>query len=337
MRKHFGWPLALLAFAIGETQVRGQWPYFPPPYGDVGSSGFSIVYTRRGYRFSGYVSRSYGLGGLFGPFGSSFGYSNRQVIVQNVVTPIVVVSPPESDLGGVDLDVVRPPWRQGSAPARTIERGPESPPERAPEKIAPPAAPRPPGIDLSKPKPPDAPPPPPPKPAPLPPPQPGEDRRDPDDPWRLMDLGRAAFAQQEFGNAARRFRQVTEVAPNLPLGYFLLAQADFALGKHRLAVRSIEQGLRLKPEWPEVKSFRPRLDLYKGNEAEFDAHLRRLGDALRVQPLEGDLLFLYGYQLWFDGRRAEAVVYFERARAVAADPTFIDRFLKDGAWKVVSK
>jgi hypothetical protein len=324
MRKHLGWPLALLAFAIGETQVRGQWPYFPPY--DVSGSGFSITVTRRGYRFSGYVSRSYGLGGLFGPFGSSFGYSSRQVIVQNVVTPIVVVPPPESDLSGVDLDVVRPTRRGAAAP------------EKVPETIPPPADRRPPGIDISKPKPPQRPDDrPPPKPAPPPPPQPGEDKRDPDDPWRLMDLGRAAFAKQEYGTAARRFRQVTEVAPTLPLGYFLRAQAEFALGKHHPAVRSIEAGMRLKPTWPEVKTFHPRVNLYKGSEAEFDAHLKRLDDALREQPLEGDLLFLYAYQLWFDGRRAEAVVYFERARAVVADPTFIDRFMKDGGWKVVAK
>src|SRR5437660_6935 len=78
--------------------------------------------------------------------------------------------------------------------------------------------------------------PPAPKPAP-PPPAPAkppsyEDQRAPDDPWRLMDLGRAAFSRQEYGQAAWRFRQATEVAPNLPLAYFLLAQAEFALGKH---------------------------------------------------------------------------------------------------------
>jgi Tfp pilus assembly protein PilF len=127
------------------------------------------------------------------------------------------------------------------------------------------------------------------------------------------------------------------VAPHLPLGYFLRAEAEFALGKHRLAARSIEAGLRLKPEWPGVKTFRPRRDLYKGQEDEFDAHLRRLGDATQEQPSEGNLLFLYGYQLWFDGRPAEAAAYFERARAVAAAPTYIDRFLKDGSWKVASK
>ena len=44
-----------------------------------------------------------------------------------------------------------------------------------------------------------------------------------------MDLGRAAFAEQAFGTAARRFGQVTEVAPHLPLGYFLRAEAEFAL------------------------------------------------------------------------------------------------------------
>jgi tetratricopeptide (TPR) repeat protein len=257
---------------------------------------------------------------LYRSFGSSFGNSSRRVIVQTVVTPIVV-APPDDDLSGVDLDVVRPRRRVASAP----------------ERIPPPREPRSP--EVVKPPPDDQQPERLPKPAspPPPPPKPEEDRRDPNDPWRLMDLGKAAFTNQEYGNAARRFGQVTEVAPNLPLGYFLRAQAEFALGKFRLAVRSVEAGLRLKPEWPGVKTFHPRLTLYKGHEAEFDVHLRRLADATQERPLDGDLLFLYGYQLWFDGRPAEAVVYFERARAVGANLPLLDSFFKEGGWKVAAK
>jgi hypothetical protein len=299
----------------------------------VGGSGLSFTYSRRGFRVSGFAGNVHGLGSFYPPFGSSYGYSQRQVIVQTVVTPIIVQQqapnllgpPPDVDVSGVDLDVIRPSRRFGNGV------------EKVPEKVSPPPEAPLPGIDISKPKAPQRPDDRPPQPPPPPRPPVEVDKRDPDDPWRLMDLGRAAFAQQEFGKAVWRFGQVTEVSPNMPLGYFLRAQAEFALGKHRLAVRSIEDGLRRKPDWPQVKTFRPRMDLYKGNEAEFDAHLGRLGDALKERPKESDLLFLYAYQLWFDGRRPEALPYLERARATAADPTFIDQFLREAGWKVASK
>jgi hypothetical protein len=323
MRTHIGWPLALLALGLGEIQVRAQ---------DIPVSPYDVYSGKRTRYHGSYVRISSVVSRMPGPILGG----PRAVQPTNIsatTQPIIIMPPPSTDLSGVDLDVVRPPWRQGNLPARVIERDSES----GLEKALPPAEPLPlGGIDLSKPKPSDVRPP---LPAPIPAPSPPapEDRRDPDDPWRLMDLGRAAFAGQEFGTAARRFGQVTEVAPHLPLGYFLRAQAEFALGKHRLAVRSIEAGMRLKPEWPAVKTFHPRLKLYKGDEAEFDAHLKRLGDALQEQPLDGDLLFLYAYQVWFDGRNAEAAAYFERARAGAADSTMIDRFRKDGGWKVAIK
>jgi hypothetical protein len=328
MRRHIGWPLTFFTLILTAAELRAQWPYYPPDWG-VSGSGVSFTYTRRSYSVSGYVSNAYGLGGFYPPFGRSFGYSQRQVIVQQVVTPIILQPPPapEPDLSPLDLDVIRPSRR---FPARA-----ETPPERVPPPEPPPL----PGIDISRPKPPprpeDKPPPLPVPPAPKPPPT--EEQRAPDDPWRLMDLGKAAFLKEEFGKAAWRFRQVTEVAPTLALGYFLRAQAEFALGKHRAAVRAIEDGLRRKPGWPAVATFRPRQDLYKGFEAEFDAHLKRLADATKEQPLNADLLFLYAYQLWFDGRRAEAITNLERARAVAADTTFIDRFLHEAGWKVAKK
>ncbi len=102
-------------------------------------------------------------------------------------------------------------------------------------------------------------------------------------------------------------------------------------------MRAIEDGLRRKPDWPTVTTFRPRQDLYQGIETDFDTHLKRLADALSDRPLDADLIVLYAYQLWFDGRQAEAVRYFERARAVAANPTLIDRFVQEGGRKVAGK
>jgi hypothetical protein len=61
--------------------------------------------------------------------------------------------------------------------------------------------------------------------------------------------------------------------------------------------------------------------------AEFDAHLKRLEEALAKHPDDPTLLFLYAHQLWFDGRQAEARPLFRRAARFVTAPFLIDLFL----------
>jgi hypothetical protein len=143
---------------------------------------------------------------------------------------------------------------------------------------------------------------------------------------RLIEVGLAAFAAGEYGRAAERFRQAAAIAPERPRAYFLLAQAWFALGKYHLAVDAVQTGLLRAPDWP-VSGFRP-LELYGPNVAEYSEHLRLLAEVLRADPNNPDLLFLNACLLWFDGRRDEARVFFERARRHGANPAAIDSFLK---------
>jgi tetratricopeptide (TPR) repeat protein len=143
---------------------------------------------------------------------------------------------------------------------------------------------------------------------------------------RLINLGQAAFAAAEYGRAAERFRRATAAAPQEPFAHFLLAQALFTLGKYQAAVDAVFAGLTLQPDWP-AAAFRP-IELYGPNVADYAQHLQGLEDTLRRHPDDPDLLFLYAYQLWFDGRRDEARVLFERARRAGADPAAIDRFLR---------
>ena len=62
--------------------------------------------------------------------------------------------------------------------------------------------------------------------------------------------------------------------------------------------------------------------------ADYPEHLRTLEGVLARHPDDPVLLFLYAYQLWFDGRKDEARVLFLRARPRAADRGVIDRFLR---------
>jgi tetratricopeptide (TPR) repeat protein len=220
---------------------------------------------------------------------------------------------PEPPLPGEEAGVFRP-----LAPDNRARALRPLPPEQLPPKPVP-----------AKP---DAPKPDAPKPAPKPsaPPQLPRPPAPEDDPQaeykRLLGLGRTAFAAQEYGRAAQRFQQATRIAPNQPLAHFLLAQVLLALGKYRDAVEAIHGGLARQPDWPTVR-FQP-LELYGPNVADYPEHLRRLEEVLQHHPDDPVLLFLYAYQLWFDGRKEEARLLFQRALPGAADPDVIQGFLR---------
>lgn len=142
---------------------------------------------------------------------------------------------------------------------------------------------------------------------------------------RQLISGREAFAKGEYGRALEHFRKATTLAPNEPAAWFLLAQAQFAVGKYDDAVASIIAGLERHPEWP-VSRFHSR-DLYKDRAADFDTHLRNLRKALATDPADPRLLFLLAVELWFDEQRDEARKMFEQAAKLTKDPAPANAFL----------
>jgi tetratricopeptide (TPR) repeat protein len=146
-----------------------------------------------------------------------------------------------------------------------------------------------------------------------------------DEAARQVTLGRKAFANQEYGRATARFQEAIRLNPDDALAYFLLAEADFALGKYREATAAIHDGLRRKADWP-TSDFRP-IELYGPNVADYAEHLDQLRQALKQNPRDPALLFLYAYQLWFDGRQDEARALFRQALPLVTEPRFLHLFL----------
>jgi predicted Zn-dependent protease len=146
---------------------------------------------------------------------------------------------------------------------------------------------------------------------------------------QFIDLANEAFKARQYSRAERSFRRATEELPGDARAYFLLAQARFALAKYAEAVAAIQAGMRLQPDWPEAR-FHPR-DSYGATPNDFSEHLHRLADALARYPDDPILTFLYAYELWFDNRKDEARMLFQRAKALAADPSFSERFLQTKA------
>jgi Tetratricopeptide repeat len=152
------------------------------------------------------------------------------------------------------------------------------------------------------------------------PPDPRDEQAD------LLRFGRQAFATGAYGRAADLFRRAVAAVPESASPYFLLAQAQIALGKYAEAVAAIHQGMDRLPDWPTIGT--PLLALYEGNGAAFSDHLRELDAAAAERPADPTLLFLQAYVRWFDGRRAEARELFRRVRDRVTRPEVIDRFLR---------
>jgi hypothetical protein len=294
-------PLAAL-FAVNTLPAQILVPAPPPGPAVVVGSGITISYTRRPWRLFGgvYVVDPYTL--------APVGVVTKQVTVNYYFPrPVIVAPPPDPDLSGVDLDVVPPPWKPQPQKRPPAPPRPKPPPPPAPPAKAKPPAPAPKAPAL-----------------PEPPPLPADPQAEA---ALLISNGLKAFADEQYGLAVQRFRRAAVADKANTRARFLLAQTLFALGKYREAVGAIHEGMDLDPNWPRAP-FRPRLDLYKGNEATFTAQLKDLEQALDKSPDNRHLLFLYAYALWFDGRQPEAVAFFQRARAVTVDTTYIDRFLR---------
>lgn len=143
---------------------------------------------------------------------------------------------------------------------------------------------------------------------------------------KLVRKGNDAFATGDYKQALNLYQQAVAAAPLEPAPYFHLAQAHFALGRFIEAGVAIERGMRLHPQWPSA-AFQPRA-MYRDHAGDYERHLGALAEEVGRNINDESLLFLLAYQLWFDGRREEAVALFRRAAALAHDTTLIERFLK---------
>jgi len=317
--KRASWILSLLLGIAGANQARAQ--FFFSNSVVVGPFGGSRSFVRIGpYRsFGGFYSRWY-FPSFYYPsywwadpyWGSDSYYSNPTIIIHSPAP--AAPAPRQGDVEAPKGQLILLPRKDDAAekakpepPLPGKEAGgfrPLQPEDRA-RALQP--------MPAEVPKPPE---PRPPEPLKEPPPVPMD----------LVSRGKQALAAQEYGRAERLFQLATRKETQTPLGYFLLAQAQFALAKYEEAMHSIQAGLQLLPDWPK-SDFRPEA-LYGPHRGDFQEQLDHLRQLITRKPSDPALLFVLAYELWFTGRQEEAKPFFQRARDNASDKTGIDLFLQ---------
>lgn len=141
-----------------------------------------------------------------------------------------------------------------------------------------------------------------------------------------LRAGTADFNLGDFARALKHYEAAHHHLPLDPLPLFHQGQAHLALGNYQRAIVVIQRGLKWKPDWANSE-FRPRA-LYGHRTAAYDRHLGQLAELIEKNPNDPGLLFLLGYQLWFDGKQDQARPLLRRAAALAIDSDHLKSFLK---------
>jgi hypothetical protein len=305
---HARWLTALVVPLTWLAESRGQVRIYANPYdyGSIGlSRGLGFSYHRhrlsiKGFAGSFYTGRLYGPG-YYGPLPPAYGVGVNGIVIYQPPTVVINSQSREEsdpyDTTGIDLDEIDPVTMKPRKQELAREKLPEGPVPAVKQPA---------------------------KPMPVLPKLKDEPR--PPAEIHLIEQGKKTFADKAYGLAAQHFRLAAEDKPRDATAWFLLAQAQFALGKYRDAVGSIHAGMDLKPDWPRAK-FSSR-QLYQANDVDFLGHLKRLEDVVDTRPDDPVLLFLLAYELWFDGKPAKARPLFEKAKRLAKDPAYCNRFLE---------
>ncbi len=128
---------------------------------------------------------------------------------------------------------------------------------------------------------------------------------------KYIGYGDENFHNQRYSEANQRYRKATMAAPALADGYFRAGFALVALEHYDAAAQIFKRGLNVDPNWSQ-SPFRID-DLYGANQTAKAAHLESLAKAATEDPSNGDLMFLVGVELHFDGQKDRARTFFQRA------------------------
>lgn len=143
---------------------------------------------------------------------------------------------------------------------------------------------------------------------------------------KFLEYGDARFRAKQYAFAYGRYKRAAETAPGLADGFFREGFARIATGQYDLAAKAFQRGLEIDPKW--VHSGFSLDRLYGENQPEKTAHLERLAAAANREPQRGELLFLVGLFLYFDGQPERAAPFFERAiQRGAIDSASVREFL----------
>ena len=132
----------------------------------------------------------------------------------------------------------------------------------------------------------------------------------PNDPVKLINLGKDMLGLGQLDKAVHLYTKALEINPDDEEGHFGLAVAYTKMGRTNDAVKHYEDALKIFADYPEVHNNLGNIYLAQRQHAKAIQHYL---SALKVQPESTSAINNLGRALAEQGKMAEAVHYFQEA------------------------
>lgn len=141
--------------------------------------------------------------------------------------------------------------------------------------------------------------------------------------------GDEQFARQKYAVALSRYKTAAQVSPSLAEAWLRQGFAQAALGKYDLAAKAFRRAVALNPKLAQLDFTLDRL--YREHALAKMVHLDALAQWAIDRPNDGEVFFVLGVFLHFDGQWQRAGKFFQRADELTlGDRRHLAAFL-DGA------
>lgn len=142
---------------------------------------------------------------------------------------------------------------------------------------------------------------------------------------KFIKLGDTYFGDQKYRDAIKRYDRAIQASPRMAEAYFRKGHTRMALKQYDLASDAFRQGLDMQADWPSNPDNPVRL--YGENRLARQAHMAALQDAVRRDPNNHELLFVYGVELYCGGQVHQANQALQRAAELTRNAPHIEAFL----------
>jgi tetratricopeptide (TPR) repeat protein len=145
--------------------------------------------------------------------------------------------------------------------------------------------------------------------------------------WRYISFGDAHFANQKYSEAYDRYKKAAQSGPQVADAWFRQGFALAALGRYEQAVKAIKRGLELRPDW--AASDFTLDEIFGKDDVAKKSRLDAMTKAAEDDPNNGDLEYLLGLHLYFDGKPDKAAGFFHRSAELGGNDGALKGFFKE--------
>jgi hypothetical protein len=143
--------------------------------------------------------------------------------------------------------------------------------------------------------------------------------------WKFIAYGDGYFGKKKYNDALERYRTASRQSASIADAWFRQGFALAALNKYDLAAKAFHHGLEINADWATTDFHLS--DIYGSEDEDKKNKIDVMTTMAEGQPTNGDLAFVLGVHLYFDGQTDKAAPFFRKAAQISGNDGDVKGFL----------